>query len=364
MKLTEETIFQYLYKKKLVNNRSVVKGDFVVHPVKTRNYNMKILINEEESLFVKQMEMDVVSTNLFNREVYTYQLFNTDEAFSSISKYAPSLLAFDDENNIMVTELIFNSKNLTEYYMLTKKFDLNLAKEQANIISECHIRVNNTVDTSIYPKTLPWVLQLDKYEAHQFFANNEFSTKIIKLIKENRVLQNELIKLANSWQYTHLIHGDIKWINFLIIESENRTEQKLIDWELADIGDPLWDVAGLLQSYLTTWLLGFDNNNPYCNELPEYNSPFDINLMQPSAKHFLYNYLKFKEYAVSEYNFFFTKTIQLTAARIIQTCVEGVTYNSKIEANTMRSVQLAFNILKNPEYALESLFDIKTHSYV
>jgi thiamine kinase-like enzyme len=364
MKLTSETVYQYLHKRQLLDEEATIKGNFLVHPVKTRNYNMKIVIGSNNSLFIKQMETDMTSKNLFNREVATYTLFKNEKLFSSINLCVPSLLDFDDENNIIVTELVFNSNNLTEYYMTLKEFDVAIAEEQAGILSQCHIKSNGQFDTSKYPKVLPWVLQLNRYKANEFFANNPFSEKIIRLIKENDLLLNEIVSLSKSWQFTHLIHGDVKWINFLIVKNEKGYQQKLIDWELADIGDPLWDVAGLLQSYLATWVLGFDTTDPHSFELPDHMKSFDIKIMQPSAKAFLYKYLELQEYLESEHMDFFIKTMQLTAARIIQTSVEGVTFNSKIESNSMRFIQLAFNILKDPIVALDELFNIKIAEYV
>ncbi|MGH2667185.1 phosphotransferase family protein [Flavobacterium sp.] len=359
MQLAPDTVYQYLQKRQLIDEEAVVNGNFMVHPVKTRNNIMKILIQPHNSLFVKQMGTDLVSGNLFQREVNVHYLFKNNNEFSSIAAIVPPLLDYDDEHNIMVTELLHNAKNLYEHYMLTKNFDLNLAKEQASILSAYHIIPDKKTNTSMFPKLLPWVLQLDKHKAHEFFVGNESSSEIINLIKQNQVLQNELINLAKSWQFTHLIHGDIKWINFLAVEKEGGFSQKLIDWELADIGDPIWDVAGLIQSYVTTWLLGFDNNNPYSQTLPEYMQPYDIKNMQPSAQAFLYEYMELQQYEKLDQAVFLTKVMQFTAARIIQTSVEGITFNTKIEANNMRCIQLAFNILKDPLATLHELFNIK-----
>lgn len=126
---------------------------------------------------------------------------------------------------------------------------------------------------------------------------------------------------------------------------------------MADIGDSLWDVAGLIQSYITVWLLGFDNPANY--KLPDYMQPYDIKNTQTSAQTFLYKYMDLKQYPESAHNSFLIKVIQLTAARIIQTSVEGITYNTKIEANNMRCIQLAFNIMKDPVVALYELLNIK-----
>lgn len=364
MQLVPENVYHYLHKRQLIDEAAVVKGHFMVHPVATRNTILKIILEPHNSLFVKQTANDAVAKSLFLREVSAYQLFKTAPEFSGVAAIAAPLLDYDDENNIMVSELLYNAKNLSEYYMLIKNFDLSLAREQATILAECHIQPHSDTDVSMFPKLLPWVLQLDRHNADAFFVNNEASASIIQLIKDNTLLLHSLSELAASWQYTHLIHGDIKWINFLALESEEGLSQRLIDWELADIGDPMWDVAGLVQSYVTAWLLGFDNANPRSHELPEHMKLYELKNMQPSARAFMYQYLESKAYPESEHAAFFTRLMQFTAARIIQTSVEGITYNSKVEANNMRCIQLAFNIMKDPLAALEELFNIKLYEHV
>lgn len=364
MQLVPENVYHYLHKRQLIDEAAVVKGHFMVHPVPTRNTILKVILEPHNSLFVKQTGNDTVAKSLFMREVHTYQLFKNAEEFAVVASIAAPLLDYDDENNIMVSELLYNAKNLSEYYMLIKNFDLSLAREQATILAACHIVPNPETDVSMFPKLLPWVLQLDRHNADAFFVNSEASASIIQLIKDNLLLLNALSELAASWQYTHLIHGDIKWINFLAVEDENGLSQRLIDWELADIGDPMWDVAGLVQSYVTAWLLGFDNANPRSNELPEHMKLYELKNMQPSARAFIYQYLESKGYPESDHIAFFTRLMQFTAARIIQTSVEGITFNSKVEANNMRCIQLAFNIMKDPLAAIDELFNIKLYQHV
>lgn len=365
MQLTSENIYRFLHKRQLIDSDAVVKGNFTVIPANTRNTILKIMVQKHNSVFVKQMATDPVSVSQFQREINAYALFKNNDEFSALANIVPDLLDYDDENNIIITRLLPDAKNLYEHYMLSKKFDTNLAREQAQILSACHIVPDTKTDISGFPKILPWVLRLNQFKAEDFFVGNKSSTGIIQLIKDNKVLLNALIDLTASWQYTHLIHGDIKWINFLATtNNDNKLTQKLIDWELADIGDPLWDVAGLLQSYISVWVLGFDNNNPYTNELPDYMKPFDMRILQPSAQAFLEEYMKLQQYPDEYHNYFYDKVMRLTAARIIQTSVEGTTYNSRIDANYMRCIQLAFNIMKDPMAALDELFNIKLFQHV
>lgn len=45
--------------------------------------------------------------------------------------------------------------------------------------------------------------------------------------------------LTAQWRTAVLIHGDVKWEHV-------RRDGVLVDWELAGLGDPAWDLAGLL----------------------------------------------------------------------------------------------------------------------
>ena len=48
-----------------------------------------------------------------------------------------------------------------------------------------------------------------------------------------------------TWRAETFIHNDVKWDNFLVYAragSRRLTQMKIIDWELANFGDPAWDV--------------------------------------------------------------------------------------------------------------------------
>src|SRR5512145_3314322 len=79
----------------------------------------------------------------------------------------------------------------------------------------------------------------------------------------NRILQNAdgydacLEELNRSWTATALIHRDVRLKNFLLaapIPTMRHADVKLIDWELACIGDPRWDIGAALGNYLGLWL--------------------------------------------------------------------------------------------------------------
>ena len=52
----------------------------------------------------------------------------------------------------------------------------------------------------------------------------------------------------------------------------------IIDWELADIGDPFWDAGGLVQSYYNQWLYSIQPGGP---EQPVAEAPQEAREVTP-----------------------------------------------------------------------------------
>ena len=68
-----------------------------------------------------------------------------------------------------------------------------------------------------------------------------------------------LDELRGEWRQDALIHGDMKWDNCVMPRHDDPARAaeglKIVDWELADIGDGCWDVGAVFQAYLAHWIL-------------------------------------------------------------------------------------------------------------
>jgi aminoglycoside phosphotransferase (APT) family kinase protein len=58
-----------------------------------------------------------------------------------------------------------------------------------------------------------------------------------------------------EWRPVCLVHGDLRWSNALAAGRDEQAAIKLIDWELASLGDPAWDVGGFLADAIGTAVL-------------------------------------------------------------------------------------------------------------
>ncbi|HEV2891389.1 MAG TPA: phosphotransferase [Frankiaceae bacterium] len=61
----------------------------------------------------------------------------------------------------------------------------------------------------------------------------------------------ELRALCAGWRTTAFVHGDLKCDNVLLGDDGSAV---LVDWELAGLGDPMWDVGTVLGHYVHAWL--------------------------------------------------------------------------------------------------------------
>lgn len=57
-------------------------------------------------------------------------------------------------------------------------------------------------------------------------------------------------RAAAAWRPTALVHGDLRCANVLATAGEDPPRVWLVDWELACLGDPAWDVASVLADLL------------------------------------------------------------------------------------------------------------------
>lgn len=101
----------------------------------------------------------------------------------------------------------------------------------------------------------PWVLDVPGGDLPDLFSGDPELRSLAARIGASASLCAAVEELDRSWRPLAPIHGDVKFDNILVgadpPEDDSRTSKRapcvvLIDWELAGLGLPAWDVAGLL----------------------------------------------------------------------------------------------------------------------
>jgi len=359
MLLHTENICPYLLHKGLIESETLVNGDLVITATPTRNNVFRVQSSGSRSLFVKQVSaFGNAETAILKREAEAYRFISETPGYEKLQQHIPAFIHYDAQQHILVTEYRPNTQSTHDHYLAQQVFPPALAAEQARILATVHKPAIPAGHTNpAFPQSIPWIMQLGDFGAYEFFPQHKINGELISIIQQHPGLQQMLSALKKEWVPSSLIHGDIKWVNF-IITMQQPAQQYLVDWELADIGDPCWDTAGILQSYLSAWAFAFDNQQPALQQLGTAMQAFEPAKMQAAICSFWETYTRHMQTEPGKQQQLLLKTVNFCAARMIQTAIEGVVYHTSIQANNIRCIQIAHNILKNPLLAAEKLLGI------
>lgn len=365
MLLTEHNLFYYLLDKGMVDSQKVVDGEFTVRRNDSRNNNF--LVNREydhHPYFVKQVKaQDAEKTETLRTEAHCYHLANTDARYQSLKNFLPRFFHYDAVNHVLVTEQVKEAISVFDYYF--QGFNSKIPEIIADILASYHGTITTFPQQSPSPffrQQKPWVFSVattpPAFWPHEGQAASQ---QMIQLIHKNREYVQLLSQVENEWKPQALIHNDAKFNNFLISynnEADDVRFIKLIDWELADIGDPLWDVATIFQSYLMLWV----STDAPDQALPPGMKKVTLPQVQPSIAQFWNRYAAQMKWSSGQAGSLLLKATRFCALKLIHACFETTPYSPSLQPMSVKLLQMSLNILRSPQDAAVRLLGI-TNTY-
>ncbi len=213
-----------------------------VRSLSRRNHNLAIEIGGRTLWLIKQIQHhtpEVVAS--LACEAYCYYAAENGGPLAALHPLMPRCAYFDSEHSILVIGFL-EGLNAADAHERTGPFETRLAKELGRVLA----RVHRTPLPSGFPCALPWVLQPFE-ERWRFSARSSF----LALFHADVTVARSLTELRESWQANTFLHGDARPENFVLSPA---SEMRLVDWELAGIGDADWDCANVMQYYWTHWV--------------------------------------------------------------------------------------------------------------
>lgn len=366
MLLNSDTVVHYLLHRGFVSFESVVEGDLMVVEAPRRNRNFKILRKRHPGIFVKQVqqwEPQAIAT--VQREAWCYSLARTLPELSSLDALLPGFRSYDPQRHLLVLDLLSGFESVAEYHQKLGKFPVEIAQAMADALGTYHRRTTDKLEqlpqASIFPKTVPWILSIHQQQPGWFQSLSVANSQLLEIVKKYDQFATTLDNLRSKWTFKTLVHGDIKWDNCLVrpASAENpQLELKVIDWELADLGDPLWDVGAILQSYLSYWILSMPTWPGATPDELIAKAPFPLEVFQEAIRAFWQRYREVAEISPAQRKASLDTSIAYGAARMIQTAYEALTFAVQMNSNALYLLQVSMNILLNREEATRELFGI------
>lgn len=91
----------------------------------------------------------------------------------------------------------------------------------------------------------PWALRLMDGDAAPELWATPTTAAILREAATDAVLVSGLRAARAAWRPLALIHADLKHDNILVARHGDDLRTVVLDWEMARVGDPAWDLAGL-----------------------------------------------------------------------------------------------------------------------
>jgi tRNA A-37 threonylcarbamoyl transferase component Bud32 len=361
MVLTSRNLVYYLLDRRLATFDSVVDGDIMVVDVSSRNRNFKVFRKHAPSYFVKQVKTwEPPALASLQCEATCYWLSQNDADFAPLQAILPRFHAYDPASHVVVVELIRDGENLSEYHRRLGAFPVEVAKRLGESLGAYHRGGKNGYrlgsHAAAFPKNVPWILSFHRQGAHLFGSLSAANSQLLAVLQRYPEFQSALDALRGRWQVNGLIHGDMKWENCIVSNgSEGSPGIKIVDWELADLGDSCWDVGAVFQAYLSCWILSLPAAGGATPGQLLAQAGYPLEAMQPAIRAFWHSYVASLDRGVADHRELLERCVMYGAARMIQTAFEYMSYSPQITANALQLLQVSLNILTRPREAIHDL---------
>lgn len=195
----------------------------------------------------------------------------------------------------------------------------------------------------------PWGLTLTEPSHQLMLGLSSAAQDLVARLQANPEMTQRLERVRDTGGDDSFVHGDLRWDNCLAVASpgsRRRTRVLLVDWELAGRGESALDVGSVLAEYLCAWV----------GSIPIVDMT-DPSRLLSHARYPLGHMLKAIDVFWSAYRGAtespptLRRVMEMAAVRVLETAIEYAQMISTPSAQLVTLLQLADNVLQQPERA-------------
>jgi hypothetical protein len=362
MFLDPANVVFYLAERRLLTLDSVVAGDFMVVDQSSRNRNLRVIRQRSPGFFVKQApNRNPDFTRTIEREAACYRLAGRQARRSGFAPLLPLCHCYDAARFILVLDLLPNAESLWEHHLNARAFPLAVAELQGRKLGAFHrqsaLDGSAPAELATFERRLPWILSI--HETHPRYLNQMSlgNSQLLQILQQYPEFPAALEAVKRTWAFETLIHGDVKWENLVLFRERDEAapELRVIDWEMADIGDACWDAGAIFQAYLSFWIFTLPLGGGVSLAQAAAASPFQMAEIRPALAAYWRSYAAARKLPPAASRHLLERSITCAAARMIQTAYEGIQQSPQITPQALCQLQMSMNILRDPAAAVRDL---------
>jgi Ser/Thr protein kinase RdoA (MazF antagonist) len=360
----------YLLDNGLIDAGAIVDGELTVVSAARRHRNLRIDGPAGTGYLLKQADdLAEAGRETLRREAAFYA-YCREEPAAPVARLLPRLVRFDPGPPLLALELVRGSAPLGERLAAPEGRPLVTAPARAAgaALATVH-RTFRGLDPAgdarlgWLPRHPPWVMMIHKPDLELLTTISPAAYRLLGILQTHDGFAARLDRLRAQWRPDTVIHNDVRSDNVLVVSPAGGGEPgpedvTLVDWEMVQLGDPAWDVAGLLQDLVLFWV----NSMPLAEQLgveelaARARHPWPD--VQGALRAFWQGYRQAAGLAPADADRLLSRAVAFSAARLIQTAYEWAQPAVALPAQAVLLLQVSANLLEDPREAQERLYGI------
>jgi phosphotransferase family enzyme len=361
--IAQEDVARYLMARELLGPEALLDGDLAIRDASSRNRNFRVERSNGQCYLLKQGTTEEAAATVAHEAIVYEQLTG---GTSAMAGYLPGFHGYDRDEGVLVLELLRDAQDLRTLHLAAGAFAAGPASILGTALGTLHgsaatpaLAPNATLETPPASAWAPWVLWLHRPDARLFRDVSAAALELIRVVQGADGFAQALDRARSRWRAQMLVHGDVKWDNCLVSLREDGSEElRLIDWESAAPGDPCWDIGSALSHYMSFWLFSI----PVTGAEPPERFPelarYQLDSMKPALSACWIAYVDARELDSAGAAEELIRAVELAGARLVQTAFEAAQMMQQLTSALVLHLQLALNILEQPEEAATRLLGL------
>jgi aminoglycoside phosphotransferase (APT) family kinase protein len=344
----------------LLTAESIIVDEVSVRGASRRNHNFQLVRKRGAAYFLKQ-GIDPETRSTIEREAAMYRLLAAPEACPAFLPYLPKLIDFDAEHCLLIIELLPGASNLADYYGRKLRFPRRIGDQLGRALAALHAWPP-PAELGGEESGGPSIFSLADVRLDSLRDLSAASIDLIKTLQRYHDLTELLAIAADEWVNTAIIHADLKGGNcVLCADEEGRAARrlKIVDWELARVGDPAWDIGSVFADYLAIWISSIPvPAEPVVERLPLL-ARCPLASLQPSMRAFWDAYVSARTSSFDSDLSLLLRAVRCTAVRLTQTAFEQSQGTNMLSPTAVCLLQVAWNLARRPAVGAVSLLGLR-----
>jgi hypothetical protein len=366
--LTLEDAAHYLLERKLIDPAWLIDGSLTIQSAASRNGNLKVEGPEGAGLLIKQpVDPAHRGRETLGSEAAFYRFCQEGPAASAMAKVAPRLVHHDDERCVLALRLVPEAQTLSKFFATApqRQSSIDVTAALGRALATVHrtfLRggLAQSPRLSWLSREPPWVMAMHRPTPEVLSRLSPANGLLIRMLQSQEGCAEHLDSLRTLWRVETVIHGDIRPGNVLIANGRGESPGAvwIVDWEMVQLGDPAWDLAGALQGFARSWVDSMPMAPNLSIEERAALAQFPSERVHDLSRSLWHGYQAASDPAPPALDDLLDRAVKLSAVRMIQAAYEISDELITLEPRSVIMLQLGANVLAHPQVARTELFGI------